>query len=82
MKQYTITQAAGLLKKSPRTVRQNVEKYPDIGHRVGSIWILSDADLTKLAALRRGPKPRARRAKAPAAQPSPAGAPAAQGQEP
>lgn len=68
MNEYTITQAAALLNKAPRTVRQNVEKYPDIGRRVGSVWILTDSDLTKLAALRRGPKPRKRRAKPAPAQ--------------
>ena len=72
MKQYTITQAAELLNKSPRTIRQNVENNADIGHRVGSVWILTDADLTKLAALRRGPKPGRKRRAKPAPAPAPA----------
>ena len=69
MAEYTITQAAARLGKAPRTIRQNVEKHGDIGRRVGAVWILSEADLVKLAALRPGRPPRKRRrAQAPAAQ--------------
>ncbi len=74
MRHYTVTQAAGILNKSVRAIRQAAETHDDIGEKVGAYWLLDDADLEKLRAMKRGPtpkkpgRPRKRRAKPAPAQ--------------
>lgn len=58
MKHYTVTQAAGILNKSVRAIRQAAETHDDIGEKVGAYWLLDDADLDKLRAMKRGPTPK------------------------
>ncbi len=70
MNQYTVTQAAAIVGKSVRTVRQAAELNEHIGKKIGSVWVLDDNDLELIRAMRQGGripapkrKPRKRRAK-------------------
>jgi hypothetical protein len=55
MKMYSVTQAAQMTGKSPKTVRALALRYArtgkPIGQRVGTYWAFSAADVRKLAAV-------------------------------
>jgi hypothetical protein len=42
---YTTTQAAAILGLSPHSVKSYCLRYPDVGHKVGRDWLLTDGDI-------------------------------------
>lgn len=48
---YTCAQIAGILGKSPVTVQKQA-RARGLGRKVGKTWVFTEADFTKLAAIR------------------------------
>lgn len=65
---YSAEQVAEMTGKTRQAVTRWAQRNPGVGKRVSGVWLFDDADVAKIASLKRGPKRKPRK-KAPAAAP-------------
>lgn len=64
MTEYTSRQVAEMTGKTVQAISRYAQGHPGIGRKIGRDWLFTDADVKKIAALRRGPKRKPRKSKA------------------